>query len=291
VYRIFDKLVTSGASIRVTGFAFSHCDSECAVLRYPFDYEHFPRWCARRFAPPKVSQLTVCWCSSSSFIFLSQYWISGVVVHYVRMFDARHECVGTCESNTSGNSYRKEPTVLGRFWEIWRRNISIHQFESREVITVVSSWWPLTWIGKLVLSTLFQYPTMDEIISNCFERVVIFSIFLVMLWWRADSPSHPTMISAPASASFSRHLKHLEARGYLVGVVPALGFLTHHPHQVSRTRGKWKREQTNNQSNKVWRGKWIWCFVSSRRNSVESIEIPKLEQEYVPRGDDSAAGR
>ena len=40
-----------------------------------------------------------------------------------------------------------------------------------------------------------------------------------------------------------QHLKHLEARGYLFGVIPALGFLTHHPHQVSRTKEKWKREE------------------------------------------------
>jgi len=98
VYGIFDKLVTSGASVRVTGFAFFHCDSECAVLRYPFDYELFPRWCARRN------------CSSESvpvyriLVFVIEFhlvkpvlWISGVVVQYVRMFDARHECVGTRE--------------------------------------------------------------------------------------------------------------------------------------------------------------------------------------------------
>ena len=111
MYGIFDKLVTSGASVRVTGFAFSHCDSECAALRYLFDYELFLAGVQDVIAPPKVSQLTVCWCSSSSFIFLSQYWISGVVVQYARMYDARHECVGTCESNTRGNPYRKEPTV------------------------------------------------------------------------------------------------------------------------------------------------------------------------------------
>lgn len=37
-----------------------------------------------------------------------------------------------------------------------------------------------------------------------------------------------------------QHVHHLQAKGYQFSVIPALGFLMHHPHPISNTRKYWK---------------------------------------------------
>ena len=36
-----------------------------------------------------------------------------------------------------------------------------------------------------------------------------------------------------------QHIRHLQAKGYQFSVIPALGFLTHHPHPMSNTKTHW----------------------------------------------------
>ena len=42
-----------------------------------------------------------------------------------------------------------------------------------------------------------------------------------------------------------QHVHHLRSMGYEFAVIPALGFLTHHPHPKSETKLLWKTETSS----------------------------------------------
>ena len=60
--------------------------------------------------------------------------------------------------------------------------------------------------------------------------------------WKPKSPYYDERFHGYGNNKI-QHIKHLRARGYRFGVIPALGFLTHHPHPVSSAKKLWTREK------------------------------------------------
>lgn len=61
--------------------------------------------------------------------------------------------------------------------------------------------------------------------------------------WRPLSPYYDERFYGYGKNKIQQVL-HLRARGYEFAVIPASGFLTHHPHPVSNTRKVWKNSKT-----------------------------------------------
>ena len=49
-----------------------------------------------------------------------------------------------------------------------------------------------------------------------------------------------------------QQIRHLQAKGYQFSVIPALGFLTHHPHPISTTKQHWKGSKEDGAEGMMW---------------------------------------
>jgi len=49
-----------------------------------------------------------------------------------------------------------------------------------------------------------------------------------------------------------QQIRHLQAKGYQFSVIPALGFLTHHPHPISTTKQNWKGSKEEGAEGMMW---------------------------------------